>query len=125
VRRLVGMLCTAIILLLSTPGGQASPLNGGWAERPTVPGGQVPSFTQTFKGGERACVMVVGDHQPVVALRLKVEDASGNLVAEDNYGGDYCAVIWYPPRDGKYRISIDVPHIGGPEDFNRLYISVK
>jgi len=124
IRALVATCVTAALLGWSM-GGQASPLEGAKVFTGKIPGGQVPTFKEKFKGGERACVIVIGDHNPVVPLHLKVQDAKGNLIGEDKNGGDYCAVIWYPPRDGVYIISVAVPHIGGDADWNKLYIAVK
>jgi hypothetical protein len=123
--RHLGFLVVVASLFVSAVSGQASPVKGGMVKQAKIPGGQLASIREIFKGGERACVIVVGDHRPVVPLLLKVEDAQGNLVGEDKNGGDFCTVIWYPPRDGEYRISIGVPHIPGEDDFNIVYISVK
>jgi hypothetical protein len=115
----------ALALLLNGVVASASPLKGQMAYSYKVPGGRTLQLKYVFKGGERACVIVIGDHDPVVRLRVKVEDAKGQVVAEDDYGGDFCAAIWFPPRDGEYLISISVPHIGGEQDWNKLYIAVK
>ena len=119
------ILVAALALLGCVAVGRASPLKGSYAQKQKVPGGATAALKDIFKGGERACVIVIGDHDPVVHLRVKVEDAKGNVVTEDNYGGDFCAVIWYPPRDAQYTIKISVPHIGGDADYNLLYIAVK
>jgi hypothetical protein len=104
---------------------EASPLQGQAALQKKVLGGEVLQFKLKFKGGQRACVIVIGDHRPVVSLDLKVEDDKGKLIGQDKYGGDFCAVIWYPPRDAEYVISVAVPHNGSEEDFDTLYIAVK
>jgi hypothetical protein len=123
--RLLFSLCGALALFAAGMSVQASPLDGMRGFRDKVDGGTIKTFKVSYKGGERACVIVVGDHQPVVRLGLKVEDAHGKLVGEDSSGRDICAVIWYPPRDGQYTISVAVPHISGEEDYNVLTIALK
>ena len=59
-----------------------------------------------FKGGERACVIVEGDHEPIVDLALEVTDSKGQVVAKYDRGGDLAAVIWYPPEDGEYTVTV-------------------
>ena len=39
-------------------------------------------------------------------MRIAVYDAKGGLVAEDKSDNDYAGVVWYPPRDGEYRIEV-------------------
>lgn len=75
---------------------------------------------ETFRGGQRACVIVEGDHKPVVDLKVEVFDKAGNLVARDE-GGDFVSAIWYPPRDAEYRIQI---HNSG-EEYNDCYVVLK
>jgi len=71
------------------------------------------------------------DHKPVVPVILEIRDEKGNLVGRDTpaagvsdpeaKGNDVCAVIWYPPRDGYYTIT--VKNTG--HDFNDCYIAIK
>jgi hypothetical protein len=95
-----------------------------------------------FKGGKRACVIVMGDHIPIVPVAIEVYDEQKKLVAVDDHanaapavypkkdsasavaaaqGNDLAAVIWYPPRDGTYTIRITSR---GPEE-NKCWIAVK
>jgi hypothetical protein len=84
-----------------------------------------------FKGGERACVIVMGDHKPVAPLILEIRDDKGNVVGKDEPaagtektdtpGNDLAAVIWYPPRDGYYSIIIMNP---APE-YNDCWLVIK
>ena len=68
------------------------------------------SIKQEFKGGQRASIVVLGDHRPVVDLKIQVfEDSSGKLVAQDGGGGDVVGVSWIPPRKGFYRIVVQNP----------------
>jgi hypothetical protein len=73
-------------------------------------------FQFQFKGGERASVVVIGDHIPIVDLEIYVyevneQGAEGKLVAQDGGPGlkDRIAVAWYPPRTATYRIVIRNP----------------
>ena len=83
-----------------------------------------------FRGGRRACVIVVGDHKPIVPVVLEIHDEKGNLIGRSEpgkgventkaAGNDVCAVIWYPPRDAYYRITI---HNSGRE-FNKCWVAI-
>jgi hypothetical protein len=73
-----------------------------------------------FSGGERASVILIGDHDPVMDLALYVYDADGNCVARDDDGGDTCAVEWYPPQTARY--SIEVRNRGRLYNATRLSI---
>ena len=79
------------------------------------------SFTDTFRGNERACVIIEGDHKPVMDLRVVVKDKYNNVVAQDVAGGDFVSAIWYPPRTQEYTITIS----GNGSVENYLYIVVK
>jgi hypothetical protein len=92
-----------------------SPGSGGKQEPGTA------EFKEAFRGGRRACVIVKGDHRPVVDLAVFVYDANGRLVAKDEGRGDFVTAIWYPPRDATYRIVIQSPG----KDYNDCYIVVK
>jgi hypothetical protein len=75
----------------------------------------------TFKGGERACVIVEGDHKPVIDLVLEIHDEKGNLVARDSAGGDICAAIWYPPRTGVYTVWVE----NNQNDFKDIILTLR
>ena len=64
-------------------------------------------YKKRFKANERACVIVVGDHDPVMNLSVKVFDASKQEVARDE-GGDVLTAIWYPSQEGDYTIQIEM-----------------
>ncbi len=74
------------------------------ADNEVVPAGQ--ELTETFRGGQRACVILEGDHDPDVRLGLVIFDQNRQIVAQDDNGTDFAAAIWYPPRDGAYTIQI-------------------
>lgn len=120
-RALIAAVC---LLLLSAGHGGAGAVAGGRAEylQPIHPTDDpVPVAIVEFQGGERACVIVEGDHKPVMDLELYVLDQQRRVVAKDTDGGDFCAAIWYPPKTAKYIIAI---HNKG-NTWNQCWISVK
>jgi hypothetical protein len=82
-----------------------------------------------FRGGERACVIVMGDHDPVMSITVEVYELrslesgkDGKPVARADSGrGDLVSVIWYPPRDEEYVIIV---YTDG-RVYNDCYISIK
>ncbi len=131
-------------VLCGTRFGAAGPVTGNWAFKPKI-GGQGTLTLQKdtpmssgklgnrvkFKGGRRACVIVMGDHDPIVPVTLQIHDDQGNLVAVDEPGknvdsskapgNDVCAVVWYPPRDGYYKITIQ----NTGRDWNQCWVAIK
>ena len=89
------------------------------AINPANPGTYV--LQEKFRGGQRACVIVEGDHKPVVDLEIVVYDVKNRMVAHDKGDGDIIAAIWYPPRDAEYKIEIRNPG----QDYNAVYVVVK
>src|SRR5437870_3092751 len=95
-------------VLLAGSAGQGSPVE------PRLHGGErVPAFgsrtyVDTFTGGQRACVIVIG--RGVSYLGLYVYDEHGNCVTRDepvNFETrDDLAVTWYPPRTAAYTIEV-------------------
>ena len=78
------------------------------ASRSSEPG--EAAIKHEFNGGQRASIVVTGDHRPVVDLKILIfDDATGKLVAQDGGGGDIVGVSWIPPRKGFYRIVIRNP----------------
>jgi hypothetical protein len=129
--RSFALVLVAGAVLCCTPRGQAETFGGPFGkELPLSPGEpltldkdyRVPQVdTQLgervkFKAGRRACVIVMGDHKPIVPVTIEVLDDKGNVVARDNpakgaesrdaKGNDVAAVIWYPPRDAYYTIKV-------------------
>jgi hypothetical protein len=94
----------------------ASPVEGPSWSRKEVPagtnGGAEPGaleYKKLYVAGQRACVIAIGDHKPVVDLEIKVYDSKGLLVAQargKEPARDFVAVFWYPPREESYRIVI-------------------
>lgn len=107
--------------LLLAAAGSGSPLTGKRGKAERIDGESSINLKGKFRGGERACVIVMGDHKPPVDLAVYVYDEKDRLVAEDKAGGEYVAVIWYPPRDAVYRVKIHNPG----KDYNQCYISLK
>ena len=107
---------------------RGGPLKGGYSlGRDRIPGA-IDSATpglkiieEKFRAGERACVIAFGDQRPIVDLEIVVFDAKNQVVAQAKWGGDLVAAIWYPPRDGAYKI--EVRNYG--KEYNDVYVSVK
>jgi hypothetical protein len=104
------LFATALVAFaVLTPASLSSPIEGAVARKLDVPA-QGLIIPMQFRGGQRASVQVVGDHKSGGIVHVAVKDAKDNLIAEDKGRelpvGDLAAVIWYPPRDGEYRITI-------------------
>lgn len=116
--------CSLVTLALILGGANlalSSPIGGPRSTRDKVGELSERTIVERFKGGERACVIVRGDHRPVVDLELHVSDDKGRLVAKDTAGGDLLAVVWYPPRDGNYTIKI----VNHGKEYNDCYVVLK
>ena len=109
--RLLFALTAAALIAFSalTPTSLSSPIDGIFAKKVDVPAEGITTIKR-FRGGERASVQVVGDHKMLAPLHLTIHDEKDKLIVEDKGAetpaGDMVAVIWYPPRDGNYRISV-------------------
>jgi hypothetical protein len=92
-----------------TPVSRSAPIGGAEEAKVEVPAGGL-AITKRFRGGERASVHVNGDHKDVTTVLISVHDDKDKLVAEDKGRdlpiGDIGAVVWFPPRDGDYRITV-------------------
>jgi hypothetical protein len=120
-RRLV-LFGTLAVLLAIAGSGNSSPIKGKHAASDQRIGGKSRlALKMEFRGGERACVIVQGSHNPVVDLVVTVLDATGKVVAKDDGGGDFVAAIWYPPRTAVYGIQI----LNAGEEDSTCYISLK
>jgi phosphotransferase system glucose/maltose/N-acetylglucosamine-specific IIC component len=66
------------------------------------------SDSVAFKGGERAVVVVDGNHQTYMGVYIF--DEEGNCIAHDDLGNqrrpDDLEVEWVPPRTGRYRVEV-------------------
>lgn len=107
-RRRIGW--TSLLVLVAAAAAWAGPVNGPPSTEHAIRGASAEptprEFTVTFQGGERACVIVRGDHKPLVPLDVTVFDKSGAVVARDDSDRDFLAVFWVPPRTAEYRIVI-------------------
>jgi hypothetical protein len=110
------LLTLLAVLLLATAPAETSPVAGPYREAHSrnqkltrVEPGRPYTFKEKFFGNERACVILLGDRKPRMNLTVKVFDRTGQLVVEDS-GGDFLAVIWYPPRTEEYTITISHDH---------------
>jgi len=128
----VAALCAGVAVLALARLGTGAPVKGPYGVREAVRvggagevgGKQTPgtvSLSETFRGGQRACVLLDGDHKPPAPLSIFVYDQANQLVAKDESDIDYAAAIWYPPRDGAYRIEI---HNFG-KDYNDVRVVMK
>jgi hypothetical protein len=115
--------CVVALCLALFPAGlgNGSPVGGKRSLSHDIPEYSNFLLEETFRGGERACVIVKGDHKPVVDLKLVVYDQKDQVVVKDERGGDLVGVVWYPPRDAVYKIKIHNPG----KEYNRCYISFK
>jgi hypothetical protein len=102
-------------LVIATPWGMSAPLDGSksFSQRigaASQSGGQIEpapfELKEKFKGGRRATILAIGDHKPVVPMAIFVYDSANQLVAKDESHGDFVSAVWYPPRDGEYKIHI-------------------
>ena len=109
--RLLLTLSTMVFLALavSTSVTRSAPIDGVYAKKVEIPAEGL-KITKRFRGGERASAQVAGDHKDAVTVHILIHDAQGALVAEDKGKAhpvaDMAAVIWYPPRDGEYKVTI-------------------
>jgi hypothetical protein len=118
-------LLVAIPLLgLGVSIGLGGPIDGPTWKTERVGAKGRKELVRTFAAGERACVIAIGDHKPVVELTLTVYDEKDEVVAQDRgtgEAGDFVAAIWYPPREASYRIVIDSPGV----EYNDVAVSIK
>jgi hypothetical protein len=102
-RKRLMMLLGVVALLLAVAGVGVGSV---FRELQRVEAQAVTQATKTFRGGERACVIVFGDHNPPSPLDIFVYDAQNRLVAKDQAPSDIAAAIWYPAQTASYRIEI-------------------
>ena len=109
-------------LSICTPFGVGSPIDGTTSQSARLTD-DTWTTKRLFRGGERACVLAIGSQRDPGKLQVTVHDEKGNVVAEERAGdslsGNIVAVMWYPPRDGEYRISVRSP---GASD---CYVAIK
>lgn len=113
----------ALAILTAAPWGHGGPAQsrpGKYYEIPAARGSEPTALelSEKFVGGERACVFVRGDHQPIVPLDITVFDKEGAVVASDESSKDFVAVFWVPARTAEYRIVVR----NHGREFNKVYI---
>ena len=99
----------------------SSPVDGSRSTHERVGEMSDRTLVERFRGGERACVIVRGDHKPVVNVEVHISDDKGRPITKDVGGGDLVAVTWYPPRDGNYTIRI----VNHGKEYNECYVVLK
>ncbi len=112
----LGVLAIAALLRANSLAG---PVEGPEAGNIKVPSAQKEEsageyeFTKEFRSNERASVVILGDHRPVVDLEIAVyhvaESGVETLVTRDGGAKDLVGVTWVPPRNGRYRVVIRNP----------------
>ena len=127
------LLPIGLVFLALVPFSSGAPSEGSsWAYRKikagTVSDGKLEpgnlELSKIFVAGQRACVIVIGDHDPIVDLEIMVYDSHKNLVASDrgkDVAQDFVAVMWYPPREERYHIVIN----SYGKDFNKCSVAIK
>lgn len=108
--RLAGFLFAFGALLAAWNDGSGSPVTGrrSLGSKNKFDGSGSFGFKETFRGGERACVVVRGNN-PSDNLAVHVFDQDGHPVVQVENRGDLVAAIWYPPRDALYHIKVMSP----------------
>ena len=94
--------------------GSKCAVDGSWQARTKVEAQKPWSQTFTFRGGELAAVLAIGDHKEAgVRVQVAVFDAKATLIAEDKGEGelasDFVGLVWHPLCDGDYRIEVRDP----------------
>jgi hypothetical protein len=117
------LLALAVALLIETRTGEAGPAAGGnrGGHIKLDAGARVRLPAIVFKGNERACVIFIGDHDPVVDLVVSVFDDKGKLVARDDPGSDFCVAIWFPAHDASYTIELE----NRGREYNKCWLAIK
>jgi hypothetical protein len=99
----------------------AGPVEGPVRTSVKLDPGAAAKVALEFKGGERACVILVGDHDPVMDLSISVYDANKRLVTKCDRGGDFCCVVWHPAVTAKYHVEIQ----SKGRVWNKVYLVIK
>jgi hypothetical protein len=94
------------LVLVSVGGSGASPTDASIAEYKEVRAEAPKVWSMKFNGGERATVIVKGDQKSKSDILIEIRDQAGQLITKDHDGGQFAAVIWYPPQTAVYEIKI-------------------
>jgi hypothetical protein len=132
-RRIV--FCVLLVLLALVPLGRTSPVDRTFGGRVEIAPSGPWVQKRNFLGGERACVLAIGDQTieikegehvkaPIVNLHVSIFDGKGTLIVEDkgnsDLTGDVVGVVWYPPRTGEYRVEVRNPGLA-----RKVYVAIK
>src|SRR5689334_21569853 len=89
--RMIAMTLVAAAALVCVGLGEAGSVGGPFGRYVKIGADQTLTLNQAehkdlvkFRGGQRACVIVLGDHKPIVPVTIEVFDDKGRLVAQDN-----------------------------------------
>ena len=95
-----------IAMLFPTAVLESSPMHGQHRdEQIEIDANDTREFLETYRGGQRACVIVAAQTGADVRLKIDVYDAKKELTATTEQS-EIAAVVWYPPRDGQYKIRV-------------------
>jgi hypothetical protein len=106
------MLAAALAASLGAGAGTVSgaPVDGPKITRTQVRAHSTDRFNPiTFRAGEEATVIVQGDGDTV--LHLRVFDQNGNLIDEDTCRYDRCVANWTPEWTGPFYVTVE--NLGG------------
>jgi hypothetical protein len=109
-----------MLLFITVPGSKGGPLKGAHTLKTQIGAKSHMEFEEAYQGGRRACVIAVGDRKPSVDITIAVYDDAKQLVTEE-HNLDYVAAIWYPPRDGVYKVVVSNSGV----EYNEMYLVFK
>lgn len=118
-RSVFSILVFGVAAYLLSP-SMAGPVGGGSSAFQRIEVGEEFRAKVMFEGGKRSCIVVEGDHNPITNITIQIEDSLGNLVTTDDFGGDFVAVVWYPPKTAEYLIRVT----SDGRQWNKCYIAV-
>jgi hypothetical protein len=116
------LIFVGLLMLAVAMPGHGGPVDGSSWTKVQVPagGGSIQggnasepgtwSLTRTFAAGQRASVIAIGDHDPVVDVEIKIYDSKNQLVVKRRGAEpapDFVMVTWYPPREENYKIEVN------------------
>ena len=98
-KMVIGAMAAVAVCLALTGGAEAATVRTS-----VVPGGTTDVWTETFVGGFKAAVVLVGDGD--TDLDLYVYDENGKLITYSEGPSDREAVSWTPRWTGKFTIKV-------------------
>lgn len=115
--------CLMALVSFGAGNGHGGPVDGPTGQSKfRLPGGFIDRVEKVrFEGGKRACVIIVGDHNPVVNLQVEILDEQGRSIAKDEGRGDFAGVVFYPPVTATYTVRLVNPQ----SEFNECYFVMK